>query len=155
MEKVFNDFNYAYTRLFITILTYKRVKYFGNIEEQTMVYSKAGKIAKEIWQNIDFNRQDIIRDDFVIMPEHIHAIICLKTDNQFSNNESLVFKKGEVFKLERIETIIKVFKSTVTKLVRESGGNIKWQKGFHCRIITSNREYEFKKEYIRTNPQNY
>ena len=151
----FNDFNNAYTRLFITIVTKDRVRYLGNIEACTMVYSNAGKIVHDIWQNIDFNREDIIRDIVVIMPDHLHDIIWLKTDSDFSLNNNVYMKKGEVFKIRRINNIIKVFKSTVTKHVRECGDNIQWQRGYHCQIISSNQEYENKKNYIRKNPERH
>jgi putative transposase len=151
----FNDFNNAYTRLFITIVTKERIRYLGNIEACKMIYSNTGKIVHDIWQNIDFNRQDIIRDVFVIMPEHLHSIIWLKTDLDFTINNNVFMNKGEVFKIGRIDNIIKAFKSTVTKQARECGDNIKWQRGYHCRIISSNQEYENKKDYIRKNPERY
>ena len=120
-----------------------------------MVHSNAGKIVLDIWQKIDFNREDIIRDIFVIMPEHLHGIIWLKTDPDFPLNKNVYMKKGEVFKISRIENIVKAFKSTVTKLVRDGGDNIEWQRGYHCQIISSNQEYENKKDYIIKNPEQY
>lgn len=120
-----------------------------------MAYSRAGLIAGKIWQNIDSNRPDIIRDNFVIMPEHIHGIVWLKTDPDFSTKNNIYLNKGVVFKIRRIENIIKAFKATVTKLVRDGGDNIEWQRGYHCQIISSKLEYEIKKEYIRKNPEKY
>ncbi|MFM6984849.1 MAG: hypothetical protein ACKOXF_12000 [Chitinophagaceae bacterium] len=155
MESIFNLRNEEYTRHFVTILTCKRIKYFGRIENGMMNYSNEGRIAAEVLNSTGLKSHDIKIDQFVIMPEHIHVIVLIKSDPFKQNLNPLVMKKGEIFKLNRLDGIIRTYKATVTKLVNNSGGNIKWHRGYHHRVIATSQEYENTKSYIINNPKNY
>ena len=47
MEFAFNKFNEEYTQHFVTLLTWKRCKYFGEIEGGVMKYTNEGNTAAE------------------------------------------------------------------------------------------------------------
>ena len=60
---------------FITICSYKKENIFGEIKNGLMYLNNAGKIIQTSWHQIPKNYENIILDDFVIMPNHIHGII--------------------------------------------------------------------------------
>ena len=69
---------YDYSRpgyYFVTICTNKKEILFGQITKEEMRLSKAGHIVKTVWHELPRHYADVKLDFFVIMPNHIHAII--------------------------------------------------------------------------------
>ena len=61
---------------FITICTKNRQHLFGHVAEGEMVLNETGQIVKSEWLNTANVRQgEVILHDFVVMPNHFHAII--------------------------------------------------------------------------------
>ena len=72
----YNDYNYSNNGFyFITICIKDRRHVFGEIENGKMIINNIGIIAKNIWQNLNKNRKNILLHTFVIMPNHIHGIV--------------------------------------------------------------------------------
>lgn len=81
-------FDYAEPgKYFITICTKNKIPYFGKIENGNMVLSEIGVILKNEWLKTPLVRPDmnITLDEFVIMPDHFHAIIIIGK-NQYNQN---------------------------------------------------------------------
>ncbi len=74
---------------FITICTQNREHYFGEIITGKMQLTPIGEIAQKYWAEIPRHYPMAILDEFVVMPNHIHGIIILETNNATSktNNE--------------------------------------------------------------------
>jgi len=62
---------------FITIVTKNRQCIFGHIDNNRMNLSIFGKIAYDKWYVSFKIRNELILHDFVLMPNHLHAIIVL------------------------------------------------------------------------------
>src|SRR5690554_2686213 len=62
---------------FVTICTKNRKHFFGEIKNGKMILSEIGKIAHSEWLKTFEMRPDmnLIRGEFVVMPNHFHAII--------------------------------------------------------------------------------
>ncbi len=60
---------------FITLCCKDRECYFGQIENGEMMLNAAGRIAHQEWQHTANIRDNIALHDFIVMPNHIHAII--------------------------------------------------------------------------------
>lgn len=72
------NWNYANAGIyFITICTKDRQHYFGEIKNAKMILSNAGVIADLIWYEIKNHAKNIELGEFVVMPNHIHAILIL------------------------------------------------------------------------------
>ena len=54
-----------------------------------------------------------------------------------------------------ISTIVRSFKSAVTKHARKNKQNFKWQSGYHDRIIKNKQSFNNIQKYIFDNPFNY
>lgn len=62
---------------FITICTDARAKYFGQIINNEMSFSKMGLVAEKYWKEIPAYYPFVNLDAFIIMPNHIHGIIII------------------------------------------------------------------------------
>ena len=80
-------------------------------------------------------------DKYIIMPNHIHLIIVLRTMDE----------NGRTLFAPTISRVVKQFKGVVTKQI---GWSI-WQKSFHDHIIRNDEEYQKIWDYIEYNPLNW
>lgn len=64
---------------FITICCKNRIPHFGNISNGKMILNQYGIIAHNEWANTPFIRPNIELGEFIIMPDHMHAIIRICT----------------------------------------------------------------------------
>ena len=62
---------------FITMIIQNRECLLGKIENNEIIFSDFGKIAKNEWYKSFEIRQELILDEFVIMPNHLHAIVII------------------------------------------------------------------------------
>lgn len=88
LEKYQNKFRIKSNRLttwdyttawwyYVTINTFNHKEYFGEIKNGKMELNEIGKIAEEELQLTPKLREYVELDDYVIMPNHIHAIIII------------------------------------------------------------------------------
>lgn len=74
---------------FITIVTAGRECVFGHIENDNMILSDFGEIANNEWYKSFEIRQELFPDEFILMPNHLHAIVVLnknRMDNKANND---------------------------------------------------------------------
>ena len=157
--------NYDYSSngaYFITICSYKKLHIFGSIENGVMTYSKYGEIACE-----EINKTNLLRNEngikitnWVVMPNHIHLLIEISHDFLFDTNPQ--FEKFSKPTKQSIATIVRAYKSSVTKeihkLLDDSNGHgspcpyVIWQNGYYDNIIKNDKMYEKVSQYIDSNP---
>jgi len=161
---------------FITICTTGRECLFGSIALGTMNFSHIGQIVLEELEKSFVIRAELFCDAFVIMPNHIHAILRIE-----KNDDSTVETHGHVVETrddvvethgraslpnygiayrppKSISSFVAGFKSSATKRVnqyRQMPGMCLWQERFHDHIISNDAEYQRILEYIETNPANW
>ena len=80
------------TAYFITICTKNRGHYFGKIVRRDAMLcvslSEIGKIVESEWYKSFEIRSELFLDEFVIMPNHLHAIIILEKSKNQNINQS-------------------------------------------------------------------
>ena len=125
---------------FVTICTDERKDLFGEIGN----LNEYGKIAERKLLKIEKHYEDIFVDEYVIMPNHIHTIIVFKN------------KKTERSRpFPTLSQVVGLYKSGVSKEIRETAGEIKvWQKSFNDVIIRNEKAYYEICKYIYNNPLN-
>ena len=121
---------------FVTICTYEKKCIFGEKGH----LNKLGQIAQEEMVNISSHYDHVSVDNFIIMPNHIHAIFVLEETQQ---------KKD-------MNEIIGGYKSGVTRRIRKICPNMRvWQRSYHDHIIRNQREYEKIWLYVQYNWQKW
>lgn len=156
---------------FITICCANRKCVFGEIVEGKMVLNALGKFAYDEWKNTENIRPNVTIDGFVIMPDHIHGIICI--DEQLTNYDSRDVCRDTVHRVSTgnqfpqmeqfgkptknsIPTIIRSYKSVLTTHARKNENiHTLWQPKYFDRIIRNENELDRIREYIFLNPQQW
>ena len=129
---------------FVTICARERRPLFGSISEAGMRLSEIGMVAQGEWLVTERLRPEVELDAFVVMPNHVHAVVWLLPPPT---------KDGPV--PTTLGAIIGHFKAAVTKSVnalRRSPGEKVWQPDFYDHIVRSERALAAIREYIETNP---
>lgn len=156
---------------YITICTYKRKMIFGHINNHEMILSPVGKIVSDEWNKSFQIRKELDCDVFVIMPDHLHAILRIHVDgNVFVGMHGRVVgthgrtslqppptqQHGVAYRPSRsISSFVACFKSAATKQINEfrhTPCEPVWQPRFHDHIIRNDAEYQRIRDYINENP---
>lgn len=126
---------------YVTICTKNKSKYFGKVVEDQVILSEYGLIAKEELLKTETIRKNVRIDEFIVMPNHIHAILILENTNDSKTNPVT------------LGNIIGQFKGKVTKRLKDNGViDFEWQSRFYEHIIRNEKSYLKIKEYIMLNP---
>ena len=135
---------------FITICCHNRARLFGKIENGTMVLNELGATIEKSWLWLQTHYLYVAIDEFIVMPDHFHAILSIKPNACGCN-----------LKAEHIKTVsqlIGAFKTVSSKEIHGSitYTNIKiWQRNYWERIIRTEPELHAIRQYIRNNPKNW
>ena len=87
---------------FITICTAHRECYFGDILNGVMKLSHLGVLADVFIQEIKNHAKNVIVNEYVVMPNHVHFILLL--DGNFKNDKELNDKLGTIGSISHVET---------------------------------------------------
>ena len=110
---------------FVTICTDERKDLFGNADK----LNNLGIIAERKLLEIEKHYNNVSIDKYIIMPNHIHAIIVIE------NHET---ERSRPF--PTLSHIVGLYKSGVTKEIHEIFPGIKvWQKSFNDVIIRNEK----------------
>jgi REP element-mobilizing transposase RayT len=139
------DYDYSQNGLyFITICTNNQEAYFGDIKEGILRLNDAGQMVEKIWIGL-YDRFDFIKlHNYIVMPNHFHAIIEI-IDSAKSTH---------------IGNVVGVFKSLSTNQYIKGVHNYNWltfekrlwQKNYYEHIIRNEESYLYISDYIENNP---
>ena len=165
---------------FITLVTWHRDCLFGTVVNGKMQLSALGKIVQDEWmRSIEIRREIHLHDDeFVIMPNHLHAIawlVCpddmppVGADGVRPNNGVHPIKDANLASLQEegachaplrkpksLSSFIAGYKSSVTsRAKKELNMNGIWQRNYYEHIIRNQAEWEKIHMYILDNPREW
>lgn len=147
---------------FITICTQNRECFFGKIDNGKMALNTIGNLAQEYWLEIPLHFSFVELGPFVVMPNHLHGVLIINKNDTFNTVETLqcnVSTNDAMSSISpkpgSISTIIRSYKSAVTKHVRKHHANFQWQARFYDVIIRNEFTYENIFSYIEANPMNW
>jgi putative transposase len=157
---------------FVTLVTHHHEHLFGNIENGVMKLNEYGVIVKEEWFKSAKIRKEIEleRDEFVIMPNHIHGIVQIIETGSIIKNltrvDELVRAYGHTpvpinnlkSPSKTLGSLIRSFKGSVTtriNTIRNKRGQPIWLRNYYEHIIESEQEYFSIANYIHDNPMNW
>ena len=152
--------NYNAGNYFVTVCTNNREHSFGEIDNGIMKLSEIGKYLFENLLNINSHYPYTEIPLFVVMPNHIHAIVLIDdmhrrdvARNVSTNDESKNEKMVEIAKHQSLLCVtIRGIKSAVTKFANDNNIDFAWQLRFHDHVIRDQNEMNSIANYIENNP---
>ena len=105
---------------------------FGNVVEDVVELSPIGVIVQLAAEGIGSFHSGVELDAFVVMPNHVHVLVCLDRRRR----------------PPPIPAVVGAFKARASRRADRA----LWQRGYHDRIVRGERELEAFREYIETNP---
>ena len=112
--------------------------------EITVKLKPCGEIVKEQLQLIEIRFQGVTVEDYVIMPDHIHAVIFLRG------------KAGGASPSPTLDDVICAFKSLTSRSCKQKYGIEKmFQRSFAEHIVRDREDYETRRKYIYENPKRW
>jgi REP element-mobilizing transposase RayT len=137
---------------FVTICTHNRACLFGEINEAQMLLNSFGKVAQDEWLRTGQIRSNVILEQFVIMPNHVHGVIMI-------DYPWMGIRRPEDAR-QSIERIVAGFKAACVRRInqlRAAGADSItrrpiWQKSFYDEIIRDERHLNNVRTYIADNP---
>lgn len=124
---------------FVTVVTWRRTPLFGVVRAGRVALSPEGIVVALAWRGIPSHCSVATLDAFVVMPDHVHGVLCLGQSRM------------------SLSQIVNLFKGDATRAIRAihgRRGDPIWQRGFHDRIIRDDRGLRTIRRYIDDNPRN-
>ncbi|MEW6684583.1 MAG: transposase [Candidatus Edwardsbacteria bacterium] len=147
---------------YVTICVENRRCLFGDVAGGQMRLSDLGQIAGKFWQEIPVHYQNIILDEYVIMPNHIHGIIIIAdacrgvkfnapTNARSTNRYSQISPKSGT-----LSVIIRTYKSAVTHWCKDNRNpHFQWPRNYYEHIIRNEKSLNKIRQYILENPYHW
>ena len=146
---------------FITICVHNRECLFGDVIEGEMRCNEYGQIVRQEWLKTSEIRPRVRLDEteFGVMPNHIHGIIRITDDDVGTRRRRAptIEQFGKPV-CGSIPTIIRAFKSIVTKRINQihgTPGAPAWQRNYHEHIIRNEESVKRIRQYIADNPRRW
>ena len=133
--------------VFVTICTHNRQCLFGTVSHGAVSLSPAGERVATTWNQLAQRFPDIIMDESIVMPDHLHGIIMTGANPDVTGANTVGF-------------VINSFKNSITAAWRKSvalhgwpqyKGHL-WHPDYYDRIIRNEPELSAVREYIAANP---
>ncbi|MCL2636844.1 MAG: transposase [Oscillospiraceae bacterium] len=112
--------------------------------------SKIGQIVDSRIQEMNNLYNDLEITKYIIMPNHIHMIVCI-----VNSELSIVPESGSSGTPTPTNAKIPSFISTLKRYTNKECGFSFWQRSYHDRIIRDEEEYNRIWKYIDENPLNW
>ncbi len=177
-------YNYAQAGLyFVTICTKNRACLFGEIQNKKMNLNDSGKMVDNEWLKIQQRFQNIQLHEYIVMPNHFHAILeivgatlVVAQNEEVAPDKNIDNGKGQPQGIAptggiaqmggntpTLGDIIGAFESiTTVEYIRgiknnnwEPFNGKLWQRNYWEHIIRNDKSYNRISEYIINNPQNW
>ena len=135
---------------FVTLCTKNRAKILSEITVGDGAHDVPKVRLTEIGKTVEKylisseNIPGVLIDTYVIMPNHIHVLICIK--NGYDGTSWALSPTNKT-----LPRIISSFKSLITK---ELGASV-FQRSYYDHVIRNREDYEEIKDYILKNPINW
>jgi REP element-mobilizing transposase RayT len=149
--------DYSYSQAgayFVTLCTSGRECIFGSIVEGVMRLDAFGTIVRDCWNDLRHTFPDVGFEIFVVMPNHFHAIIVIRTDAVGAIHELPLHENKLARRRMLLPKIIGRFKMTSAKRINELKGTPSvpvWQRNYYEHVIRDEKSFGRIQEYIQTN----
>ena len=167
---------------FVTVCSKDSKSIFGECKNDQMQLNDVGQMVHQVLRTFTEYYPGIIIDDYVVMPNHVHAIIEIKENDVMNNvrrggspwppaenGQNHILYNGPAqgpaptTKRLSLSDIMYQFKSLTTKKYIDEINNNDWQplykslwqRSFHDHIIHTDTSLQNIREYIINNPSTW
>jgi putative transposase len=130
---------------------------FGAVVAGRVQLTTWGEIAQSQWIETGRVRDTIRLDSFVVMPNHLHAIVILDGARPQAGTQQRAPTR-ETFSRptpRSVPSIVRMYKATVTRCInheRCSAALPVWQRGYYEHVLRNEDDLRLTREYIENNP---
>lgn len=120
-----------------------------------MILNEFGLIAKNQLAWLENQYLYVIVHKYVIMPNHIHAVI--EIDSSKINNNKIESELSlQQMKIKSLSQVMGAYKTTCSKLIHKAGYiDFAWHRSFYDHIIRDENGFYNIINYIQNNPRNW
>jgi REP element-mobilizing transposase RayT len=145
---------------YVTIVTYGREELFGQLMDGRVLLTPAGRVVAALWRNLLERCPAPRTDEFVVMPNHVHAIVWIVHQLASDQVRAPAPRANDRPRLTAgsLGALVGNFKSVSARRIntmRHSPGAPVWQTNYYERIVRNERELQAIRAYIRNNPANW
>jgi len=149
-------YNYGQAGMyFVTVCTHERELVFGEIMGGKVVLNQVGRVVEEEWQQTSTLRPYVVLDEFIVMPNHFHAILMIISAGRGTARRAPTTEQFGKPVSGSLPTIIRSFKSATAKRINNlhsAPGIPLWQRNYYEHIVRNEGALRRIREYILTNP---
>jgi putative transposase len=149
-----SSYDYSSTgSYFVTTCIKKRMCVLCAIDDEKTNLTDLGKMIEHWWQRIPTKFGKIVLDEYVIMPNHIHGIITMRSHQgrRTERNEGSCPSLPDIMRWFKTMTTNALFKGVHEGAWDPIEGGL-WQRSYYDRIIRNDEELTRMREYIVMNP---
>ena len=141
------DYDYSQAGIyFITLCTHQRMCLFGDIVNGEMLLNSAGEMIDKLWCELPKRFKLIFLDDYVIMPNHLHALLHINADGGKSISQIVQYFKSF--------SCLKYIQGVKQFSWEDFPGKL-WQRNYYEHIVRNEDSLGRIRQYIRCNPQEW
>jgi REP element-mobilizing transposase RayT len=154
-------YDYSGPRIyFVTLKTHRCRALFWLPDIGAGRLSPVGQIVEDEWLRTRDIRPYVDLDDFIIMPDHMHAVLTLCRDRLVlpASVPTTRIPAESVLRPRSLGAIIGGFKAACTTRInalRGSPGAPVWQDRYHDRVVRNQAELDRIRRYIQENPRRF
>lgn len=141
---------------FVTVCAFEMRCIFGTVEKSKVRLNRIGEIATQLWFEIPHHFSEVAVDPFIVMPNHLHGILTIRRARRAVPLQEEHHPESFRKPVEgSVPTIVRSYKSAVTKRVRETLRNRTmnvWQSNYFERVLRDGKEFGNASAYILENP---
>jgi REP element-mobilizing transposase RayT len=133
---------------YVTINAYEKRCLFGTCDGESVTLNALGRLVQSAWLDTPRLRPEVILDELIVMPNHMHAILCITSEAE----------PAQSARLKKLYRILGGFKGHVTGEWRKHLADPTfevWQIRFHDHVVRATEDLERIRAYIRGNPMRW
>jgi putative transposase len=132
---------------FVTVCTNERICVFGQVTNEEVQLNDFGVLAEKTWEGLPARFSAVSLDSFVIMPNHLHGIVIMRSTQNRRRNS------GAINRAPTLGKVVRAYKAVSARMLRHAGcANFAWQRNYYEHIIRSDESLERIRRYILDNP---
>ena len=152
---------------YVTVCTHERQCLMGQVMLGSMQLNAVGQVVLDAWAALPARFPDVQLDAFVVMPNHVHGILCIDHDvgavlappaPGAASGAPTLPAAGAASGASTLGEIMRAFKSlsaiAANRILGRSGVPF-WQRNYYEHIVRNDHDLDEIREYIVGNPVNW